>query len=72
MISFNHLYIGSDSAKRALQNERNSEKQQRMAEALEKRKREAEEKWNYRNNPPSAILQGKQRGEIEEARRDEV
>lgn len=35
---------GSDSAKRALQNEKNSEKQKRMEEALEKRKREAEEK----------------------------
>lgn len=35
---------GSDSAKRALQNERNLEKQKRMEEALEKRKREAEEK----------------------------
>ena len=36
--------LGSDSAKRALQNERNLEKQKRMEEALEKRKREAEEK----------------------------
>ena len=44
---YNHRFThikGDENASRALANEKQAEKQQRMAEALEKRKREAEER----------------------------